>query len=267
MLWVDPVVDLTKPLPPAALTIEDAAGEHTVELETALADNGDAIAFGELIPREPGVYEVTSYARTSDILVQDRWDTEIRAWSTGKAVAPLREATEVFIRYPPDDTPRPRAVLRESHKGKLVNLLRNGDFEAGLPDYPPRGWNVYHPRRDDPGWPGWSQESPVEGNACLKFVRPKERVRANSQPMRLRTGGRYVLRFQAKGNATTASVLVAGQRGTSASVSIEPTDDWTAYRVELDAHPGHCMITIQMNAGGEPDRVLWVDDMEFGYIG
>ena len=85
--------------------------------------------------------------------------------------------------------------------------------------------------------------------------------------MRLRTEGRYVLRFKAKGSATVAKVIVAGQRGTRASLPIAPSLDWQEYRTELNGHPGYCTITISLGKGGEPNQVLWVDDMEFGYVG
>ncbi len=83
--------------------------------------------------------------------------------------------------------------------------------------------------------------------------------------MRLRTAGRYVLRFKAKGTSEGATVTVAGQRGTRAEVPIESSDSWREYRTELDVQPGYCLVSIDW-PGGEPDRVLWVDDLEFGYI-
>ena len=115
-------------------------------------------------------------------------------------------------------------------------------------------------------WPGWSQDGPAEGKSCLKFVRPKERMSAVSQPMRLRRAGKYVLRFQARGTATQANVSVSGQRGTRASVPVNPSEEWQEYRTELDAQPGYCTVAINFGSGGEPDQVLWVDDMEFGYV-
>ena len=267
VLWVDPVVDLSKPPPPHQLTITDSAGRYRIQLETAIADNGDVIAFAELSPREPGVYELTSDDPGPDLLIQDRWDPNLSARASGKVVGHLRDGVEVFARYAPDKTPDLRAVLRESHKGRIVNLLRNGNFEEGIPDYPPRGWTVQHPRTGDLGWPEWSQEDPAEGTSCLRFVRPRDRISLTAQPMRLRTAGRCVLRFKAKGTATHASVSVSGQRGASAQVQIEPGSDWREYRTELDVHPGYCRIAIRFTSGAEPDQVLWVDDMEFGRVG
>lgn len=84
--------------------------------------------------------------------------------------------------------------------------------------------------------------------------------------MRLRTAGKYVLRFQARGNATGAKVTVSGQRGTGAQVAVLPSEEWQEYRTELDAQPGYCMVYVVFGAGGDPDQVLWVDDVEFGML-
>jgi len=264
VLWVDPAVDFAKPLSPLDAQVADSAGAYTVQLETAYADNGDLIAFGELTPREPGVYELTTGLPAADILVQDRWDPALSVRATGKALARLREACEVFIRCAPTQRPTVRAALRESYKGKFVSLLRNGNFEEGIPNCPPRGWTISHPRTGDLGWPGWSPEGAAEGKSCMKFVRPKERITANSQPIRLRTGGPYVLRFKAKGTATHASVAVSGARAASAKVAVKPSADWQEYRADVDMHPGYCTISVSFAAGGEPNQTLWVDDMEFG---
>ena len=39
-----------------------------------------------------------------------------------------------------------------------------------------------------------------------------------------------------------------------------------AVATELDVPPGYCTLNIAFDEGGAPDRVLWVDDMQFGYI-
>ena len=201
------------------------------------------------------------------MLVQDRWDPVLSRRGRGEVSALLREGAEVFVRFPPSG-PRPavQAELDRSLRGELVSLLRNGDFEEGIPDYPPRGWTVSHPRTGDLGWPGWSQEGPFSGTSCLKFVRPKDRITLNSQPMRLRTGGTYELRFKAKGTATQASVTVKGQRGTSAKVEIRPTAEWEDYGTELEAHTGYCTVSVSFGSGGAADQVVWVDDMQFGPV-
>ncbi len=173
---------------------------------------------------------------------------------------------ELFVRYAPDKTPDLRADLKQSHRGQLINLLCNGSFEAGIPDYPPRFWNVQHPRSDDLGWPEWSREDAAGGSACLKFIRPKDPISLKSRPMRLRTDGAYVLQFKAKGTATHASVSVSGQGGTGTTVQIEPGSDWKEYHTELDVYPGYCTVSINFASGGDPDQVVWVDDVEFGYI-
>ena len=267
VLWIDPVLDLTEPPQKHILVVEDGTGIHEAELETAVADNGDLIAFAQLNPREPGLYKLRSTQAATDWVVQDRWDPQLSARGRGTVQGHLREGTELFVRYAPGSPPILRAVLRRSDRGSVADLLRNGNFEEGITGYPPRGWTVFRPfYKVEPGWPGWSQDDPAEGKSCLKFVRPKSRVSVQSQPMRLLRVGKYVLRFKARSDATAASVSVSGQRGTSARLPIEPSADWREYRAELEAWPGHCTVTIDMGTGGAPDQVLWVDDMEFGYV-
>ena len=87
-----------------------------------------------------------------------------------------------------------------------------------------------------------------------------------SQPMRLRMGGTYVLRFQARGNATAARVMVSGQRGTSAQIAVTPSQEWQEHRVELEVQPGYCLVDVVFGGEGDPEQVLWLDDMEFGYV-
>jgi hypothetical protein len=266
VLWVDPVLDLTASPQPAELTIADSAGSYPLELETAIADNGEMVAFAGLTPREPGVYELTANRPEVDLLIQDRWDPTLSARGSGRVTGPLREGVEVFARYAPEGAPTLRATLQQSYKGRIVNLLRNGDFEECIPEYPPRGWTLQHPRTGDMGWAECSPENPAEGKCCLKFVRPKDRISLTVQPMRLRTPGRYVLRFKAKGTATHAGVSVSGQQGTTGQVQIKPSADWQEYRSELDAHPGHCALSVRFASGGGVDQVLWVDDVEFGCV-
>ncbi len=265
VLWIDPVLDLTKPPPPLELTIADGEGRYVVELETAVADNGEIVAFGDLTPREPGVYRLS--AAQAELLIQDRWDPDLSARGISELVAPMRDGVEVYVRYRGDVSPRVTATLQESYSGQIVNMLRNGGFEAGIPDYPPRGWTPSHARKMGLTWPNWSQENPAEGKSCLKFVRPEIAMTLLSQPMRLRTAGKYTLRFKARGNATTANVTVSGQRGTGTQVALEPSENWREYSTELDVRPGYCFVRIVFGADGDPDQVLWVEDMEFGYTG
>lgn len=264
VLWVDPSRDLTIPPEPLGISVWDSDGEHALELETAVADSGEIIAFAQLMPREPGLYTLT--APGAELLVQDRWDLDLSARGHDEVTGSLRDATEVFIRYRPEDIPTVAARLQQSDRGRIVNMLRNGGFEAGIPDYPPRGWSISHPRRMGYTWPHWTQEDAVEGVSALKFVRPEIRMTLTAQPMRLRTGGAYVLRFMARGSATQASVSVSGQLGTRTSVAVAPSDEWREYRTELEVSPGYTTVAINFGDGGEPDQVLWVDDMQFGYV-
>ena len=267
VLWIDPGLNLRAPLRPLEIDVRDSAGSSPIELETAFADNGDIVAFGEVNPRETGLYRISATRDDVDLLIQDRWDPVVSRRGTGEVSAMVREGTEVFVRFPPSGArPVVRARLVQSTRGEIVSLLRNGGFEEGIPDYPPRGWTVSHPRTGDLGWPGWSQESAHEGESCLRFVRPKDRITLNSQPMRLRTAGRYTLRFRAKGTATHASVTVSGQRGTGATIEIKPAAEWQEYRTELDAHSGSCTVSVIFRSGGDADQVAWVDSMEFGPV-
>jgi len=70
----------------------------------------------------------------------------------------------------------------------------------------------------------------------------------------------------AKGTASHARIKVKGARGTAASVAVEPSEEWREYRTELDVSPGYCIVSVVMSKGGEPDQILWVDDMEFGRV-
>jgi len=267
VLWADPVRDVTKPVPPQMLEVCDSGGAYRLPLESATADNGDIVVFAELVLREAGMYELSATSAGADILIQDRWDPAVSRRGSGRVPATLREGVEIFARLAPTAMPVGlRAQLRESAKGRIVSVLRNGGFEEGTPCYPPRSWTVKHGRTGDPGWPAWSRESSCEGKSCLKLVRPRDSITANSQPMRLRTGGRYALRFMAKGTASHARIKVKGARGTAASVAVEPSEEWREYRTELDVSPGYCIVSVVMSKGGEPDQILWVDDMEFGRV-
>ena len=266
VLWIDPALDLTQTPKPLVLTVTDGSGSYTVELETAVAANGELIAFGELDPREPGLYTISTGNTDADLLIQNRWDPTLNSRARSSVTGLLREAAEIFVRYAPTPSLEVHAKLKESFRGRIVNLLRNGDFERGVPTWPPRGWTISHPRTGDLGWPGWSQEDPAEGTFCLRFFRPKDRIYARSQPMRLRKAGKYVLRFKARGTATQANVSVSGQLGTSTKIGVEPSDTWREYQTELNGHPGYCIVSINFKAGGDPNQILWVDDMEFGYL-
>lgn len=266
VLWVDPAAEVTSPPQSVALAVTDSEGAREVELETAVADNGDTIAFGCLDPREPGLYDFTATGEGTELLVQDRWDMPRSASGKGAVRAPWREGTEVFIRFRPGERPQVRATLARSYRGELVNLLRNGSFEEGSPGYPPRTWTISHPRKMGFTWPFWSQEDAAEGRSCLKFVRPEIAMSLISQPMRLRTAGKYVLRFLARGNATQAAVSVSGQRGTGGKIAVQPSEDWKEYVLDVQMERGYTTVAVSFAAGGEPDQVLWMDDVRFGYV-
>src|SRR5690606_24833325 len=205
VLWVDPAVDPRQPLPELELAIRDSAGAQRVKLEMAVADNGDWIGFADLMPREAGRYALTSSVEGAELLLQDRWDPSLSRRGKTEIEGSVRDATEIFVRFPPGKLPELTLDLRESHTDRIVNFLRNGNFEEGIPNYPPRGWTLGRVSADpDLGWAGWTQEDAFEGKSAMKFVRPTGTFSANSHPMRLRTGGRYVFRFMARGDATHA---------------------------------------------------------------
>ena len=267
VFWADPLLDLTAPLDPLTLNVTDSDGDYTVELQQSIADNGEIVAWAHFEdPREQGVYEFTATGEDVEVLVQDRWEMPLSADGIGTVTAPWREAAEIYVRYAPGQTPEISATLQESYRGQLVNLLRNGGFEEGSPDYPPRTWTISHPRQMGYTWPHWTQEDAVEGESALRFERPEIRMTLRSQPMRLRTGGTYELRFMARGNATQAVVNVSGQQGTSARIEVEPSEEWREYSTELEVVPGYTMVNIVFGSGGEPDQVLWMDDVQFGYV-
>lgn len=262
----DPVADATAAasLP---LHVTDGAGEYTLPLQRSVAANGEIVAWGHFVdPREPGVYEFTATGGEATILVQDRWEMPLNAEGAGTVTATWREAAELFVRHAPDQTPVLRATLRRSYRGELVNLLRNGGFEEGSPGYPPRTWTIAHPRRMGYTWPHWTQEDAVEGRSALKFVRPEINMTLTSQPMRLRRAGTYELRFQARGNATHATVSVSGVQGTSASIPVVPSEEWREYRTSLEVVPGYTVVRVFFGSGGDADQVLWLDDVQFGYL-
>ncbi len=266
VLWVDPARDLTEPPPPLTLAVTDSNGTYSLELEAAVADNGEIVAFGRFDPREAGDYAFAASDDDAEILVQDRWDIMRSVRGRGRIEAHWREGAEIFVRYRPDRTPDVSATLRKSYRGEVVNVLRNGGFEEGSRNFPPRTWTISHPREMGMTWPHWTQEDATEGESCVKFVRPEIPMTLRSQPMRLQTGGTYVLSFAARGNATEASVAVSGQRGTLAEIEVEPGDDWREYRTRLEVEPGYTVVEIRFAAGGEPDQVLWIDDVRFGYV-
>lgn len=268
MLAVDPHWNPNAPLPELTLSIRDSTSETTVPLRTFIADNGEWVAYAEINPREAGRYRLQSSRNDVGILIQDRWTPRESVENTGEATGTLRGRTELFFRFDPaGGTPRLNAQIVESYRGQIVNYLRNGDFEEGIPNYPPRGWVI---RRNssspEEAWPAWSQEDPFSGKSALKFFRPSDRVAIRSHPMRLPESGKFLLRFQAKGDATHARVVVDGRRKSGSQIVIKPSKNWQEYELPLDMAPGYTEVIIEMNSGGPPNQTLWVDSMEFGPI-
>jgi hypothetical protein len=268
VLWIDPKVlpgDIPATVP---LVVKDSRGSARVELETAVADNGEIVAFGVLAPPEPGLYDLVSSRPGTELFAQDKWDPAESRRGTDSARALLRERTELFARFVPDGgTPELTATLVESHRGRVISLLRNGDFEEGIPLYPPRGWSVKASREDDSvSWPHWSQNDPCEGDSCLRLVRGEHPVSTVSQPMILPGGGRYVLRFRARGNAADGRVTVSGAHKTGITVEVSPSEDWLEYSTEVDILPGYCGITVGVGGASRSGQELCIDAMEFGPI-
>ena len=63
--------DLTQAPPRVDLSIAGGSLSNVL-LESAVADNGDVVAFATLDPQEPGVYELAASDPDTDLLVQDR---------------------------------------------------------------------------------------------------------------------------------------------------------------------------------------------------
>src|SRR5690625_5064714 len=267
-VWVDPQWNPAQPLPELTLAIRDSDGSTSLALRSFVTEIGECVAYAELNPREAGRYRLQSSRDDVEILLQDRWKPRKSAKNFGSVEGDFRPNMELFFRFDPvGELPRLRANLRESHRGQIVNLLRNGDFEEGIPNYPPRGWVVRRSSRSpETGWPAWTQEDAFSGESALKFTRPGDQIATRSQPIRLSEGGRHLLRFQAKGDATHARVVVDGRRGSGGRIAIEPSNAWREYELELDMAPGYTEIVIEMNTGGKRDQTLWVDAMEFGPV-
>ncbi|AHF92897.1 heparinase [Opitutaceae bacterium TAV5] len=279
VLWIDPVVDITRPLSPATLEVKDSGGSHDIALQPAWAENGGVVYLAETSVRDPGLYTLDASASPDsgataasaspvEFLMQDRWEPAKTARGPGPATGTLREGTWIFVHATPQDTaPRFTAALVQAHpRGQIDNLLRNGNFEEGSPGYPPRGWTFpTTSRKDTPGWGEWSQQDPAEGKSCLRFYRDKDARSLVSQPMRLLGGGEYHLRFRTRGAVRGAYILVEGARGRSGKVNINPSPDaWSTQTASIALVPGYTTLTIVFPAG--PEAELWLDDIRFGKI-
>lgn len=262
VLWIDPTVDLTAPIPAATLQVTDAQGSYEVPLVGAWSQTGDWVYHALADAREPGVYEFNGDG--AHLLVQDTWDPAVTQRGENAVKSTFHERTDLYFTVMPGAKPHFTAKLADSFRGKIDNILRNGNFESGLPHYPPRMWVMGKGRSEDMGWGGWSQESAHSGKSSLRLYRAGDSRTMTSQPMRLRTGGTYHLRFFAKGDITDGSVLVSGQLGHSVEVPIKASSDWQQYEATVELPPGYTTVNIKVPDG--PQGILWVDDVEFGLV-
>ena len=60
VLWVDPARDLASPPPALAGLLRIGQEDHELPFETAVADNGETVAFATVTPAVPGVYRLTA---------------------------------------------------------------------------------------------------------------------------------------------------------------------------------------------------------------
>ena len=274
-IWVDSVVDIRKQPPAVVLKIENSLGKISHQLKTDITEDGDWIAYGQISPSQSGTYKFDSSV-SGRWLIQDRWTPVKTARGERSIQADWREGAEIFFRFAPTDfEPVLSAKLTKETSNDIINFLRNGSFEEGIPNYPPRGWVVnptkpgaYQGSQSGTGgenpreWAHWSQEQPRSGSSVLKVVRPKYNIEVESQPMRLLSEGRYKLRFWAKGDAIDASVVI--KNASSKRLTIEPSEQWKEYELETNLEPGLYQVVVQLREGGKDNQILWVDDMEFG---
>jgi hypothetical protein len=170
----------------------------------------------------------------------------------------------------------------QSRLPEEINLIRNGDCEAGIPHYPPRGWTVRHGAEGEfategrQGFPEWTQETAVSGRSSLKFTRPLNRMTdwkkpfaetgrdtlaVAAPPVRLLEGGHYLLKLQAKGTATHARVQLVDSTGVVHPLDLVPSAEWREYRLDTELPPGFTEVKIHFRSGGADDQVLWLDDL------
>ncbi|MBI5382280.1 MAG: hypothetical protein HZA31_10305, partial [Opitutae bacterium] len=223
------------------------------------------------------------------ILLQDHWDPERTTRGQGRAQGLICGGTEVILRFPPSATPPTfTARLVQPRAANEINLIRNGNCEAGLPAYPPRGWTVRHSAMGEfatdgkQGWPGWTTEDAASGKAALKFTRPLNRMTdwkapypetardtlaVAVPPVRLLAAGRYVLSLKTKGTATAAVVQLVAATAAVQEIKLKPSATWTDNRLETELPPGFTEVKIIFRAGGANDQVLWVDDVSLTAAG
>lgn len=282
-LWIDVRVPFDRR--PAVLTVrcEAADAAEDVAFETTQAENGDWVAFATLMPKATGRYLVRSADSGMEILVRDRWDPERSVRGRGEVRALVADATEIILRFAPSATfPQVTLKCEEPVPRSRINLLRNGDCEAGLPGYPPRGWSVQngaasetYGEAGDQGWPGWSEEAAASGKASLKFTRPvnhtvdwrppnvvlaRNQMVALAPPVRLLEGGRHRLACQTRGSATTATIELETSAGIVHTLPCGPSTDWQLRAMEMDLPAGYTLVRVKFKEGGRDDQLLWADD-------
>jgi hypothetical protein len=263
VLWIDPTVNLAAPIPATSLAVTDSQGTYNIPLRGAWSETGDWVYYAQTDAREPGNYGFDGDG--SNILIQDIWDPSKSGRGENSAKSTFHDGTEFYFTVKPGLTPKFTAQVQQTFKGQIDNVLHNGDFEEGIPNYPPRMWTVSGDRDGDLNWGGWSQENPRSGKSCLRFYHAKGPCYMTAQPMRLRNGGKYHLRFFAKGDADGAQIQINGALDHDLTIPIKSSADWQEYNAEIDLPPGYT--TIQINMASTADKsVLWVDDMEFGRI-
>jgi hypothetical protein len=263
VLWVDPTVSLTAPIPAASLQVTDSQGSYQVPLRAAWSQTGDWIYYAQTDVREPGVYQFNGAG--TYFTVQDIWDNTQTSRGDDAVKSTFREGSELYFEVKPGTTPYFTATQQKSFRGQIDNLLFNGDFEVGIPNYPPRLWSLRGGRTVDLGWAGWSQEKAHSGKSSLRFFRAGDLRVLTSQPMRLRSGGEYHLRFFAQGDIKNAQVQVNGPLKNTLTVPIKPSSDWQEYDAQITLPPGYTTLQIDFGAG-DPNQIVWVDDVQFGQI-
>jgi len=267
-VWVDPTVNPAATLPAATLTVQDSQGSYTVPMQGAWSQSGEWVYYAQTDAREPGTYAFKRNDGAAQFLIQDIWQPTKTVHTDNNGVGIFREATELYFTVAPGEkAPQFSAQLQTSFKGQLVNLLRNGDFEEGIPAYPPRQWTMQRPgsESDDLGYGHWSQEDKRSGLSSLRFFRAGDQRTLTAQPLRLRTAGEYHLRFFAKGDADKGVVKINDGSGNSTTVEIEPSAQWREYQTKVQLPPGYTTVQVVLGQG-EGNKTLWLDDLELGRI-
>jgi len=258
----DPVVPADD-LAPVSFVVQDSMGSISAPLERTANSVGEVFDFGGVSPREPGLYRFTAVPEADVIRTRDPWDPEV---SSHGPTYVLRKGSRLIVRSRGDRPVRElRAELLESHRGRIINLVQNGDFEVGSPGFQPRGWWVRHFGNTDLSFPHWSDEDAASGKHCLKIFRENSPMRLYSRRVELDEAGRYVLRFKAKATGAGATVNAWDSAG-GLSVSIKPSKEWLEYRHDVDLKPGLVRLHCMFEKAEAANQTVWIDDLEFGPV-